>query len=89
MNVDYDFQMLIWGAAYSGNVADTNAVLAETGGIGWDETLDTLNSYELHHEGRVVPVPRYWALHGVTKLLAADDVLAVQTLEKTLGPLPR
>ena len=67
--MQFSLQLLIWGAAWSGNAADTDAVLAESGQIAWDSDSAYLDTLELHIDGQRVATPSYWALPAVTDLL--------------------
>lgn len=67
--IDFQSDILIWGAAYSGNAVDTNAVLAETGEIAWDQDGAYLDSIELWYDGQPEATPYYWALPAVTQML--------------------
>jgi len=66
-------ELNIWGAAYSGNVVDTDAVLAETGEAKWDYDQCWLDSMELHDGRERLATPNYWALPAVTSLLLNDE----------------
>lgn len=59
----------IWGAAYSDNAYEPDAVLAESGEAPWDHDATYLNSLEFHIGGEQVATPLYWALPAVTDLI--------------------
>lgn len=82
--ITFDFQVLIWGAAWSdtGGAGETDAWLAEFGHAPWDSGHEYLDSVELHVEGRKVETPPYWALPAVADLLILDESLAEETLSR-------
>jgi hypothetical protein len=73
--------LTIWGAAYSDDAYEQDAVLAESGEGPWDHDEGYLESLELHVAGERKATPLYWALPAVALLLILQPELHPSTFE--------
>lgn len=69
----FDTQLLVWGAAWAGDVVEVTAALAEhrpghwLRDELWDRTSYDLRATERWHGDERLPIPEWWALPAVTE----------------------
>ena len=81
----FEFQLMCWGAAYSGDAAEQDACLAERSVISdlqlrWDKTLASLRCIEIWDGDRRVRVPE-WHCFAWFPPISLEDAVARMMME--------